>query len=128
LAALVAAVVLLCAATGALQWLGNQVYDAAIRTATPAPLAEITLVGADDASLRALGPAPWSPQVYARLIDQLSAAGAKGIVITSSLPRPSSNEGLAYVRRIREALARQGDAPPSAELAGLIAEAESALG
>ena len=92
LAALIAAGILaLCVAAGALNWLGDRIYDAATRITAPAPLTEIAIIGMDDASLRALGPVPWSRDVYAKLVDQLSGAGAKTIVLTPSLSERQSD-------------------------------------
>ena len=129
LAALIAAGILaLCVAAGALNWLGDRIYDAATRITAPAPLTEIAIIGMDDASLRALGPVPWSRDVYAKLVDQLSGAGAKTIVLTPSLSERQSDQGLAYIRKMREVMAHQGDpSPAAAELMRLAIEAESAL-
>lgn len=87
------AVVALCAVTGLAQRLDLALYDAAIRTTTPAPLPEIAIVNIDDASLAALGPWPWSRDIHARLIDQLAASGAKTIVHTAYLTEPQSDRG-----------------------------------
>ena len=72
----------LCAVTGASFSLEHKLYDAAIRTSSPAPLADVVIVGIDDASLAALGPWPWSRDIHARLVDRLSAAGAQTVVYT----------------------------------------------
>jgi len=127
--ALAAAVVVALAATaGAVSWLEHRVYDAATHITTPPPLPEITIVGMDDVSLNTLGSGPWSRDVYARLIDQLSAAGAKTIVLTTLFAEPQSDRGLAYIRKMRDALVRTGDASPlAAELDRVAVEAEKAL-
>ncbi len=127
--ALAAALVMaLCAVTGLAERLELQLYDAAARISAPAPLAEITIVGIDDASLAALGPQPWSRDVHARLIDALSAAGAKTIVYTPPLSDSQSEPGISQVRKIRAALASAGDGSPmAAELNRVAAEAENAL-
>lgn len=122
------AVVALAAATGVLQSLEHRLYDAATSVAVPQPLGEIAIIGIDDASLATLGPWPWPRDVHAKLIDQLSAAGAKSIVLTSSFAEPQSDRGLTYIRKVREALARAGDGSPlAAELNRTTAEAEQAL-
>lgn len=127
-AALVAAAfVALLAATGALKSLEYGLYDAATRAANPPALTEIAIIGIDEASVAALGPTPWPRDVYARLIDQLSAAGAKGIVLMPSFAGAQSARGVASIRKIREALARAGDNSPGAmEVARVAAEAELA--
>jgi len=126
-----AVVVALFAASGALTWLEHRVYDAATRVASPAPLAEIAIVGLDDASLAAV-PALHTRggvrDAYARLIEHLTDAGAKTIVLTPSFAEAQSEAGLAYARRIRDAIGRAGDTSPLAtELNRIAGEAEKAL-
>src|SRR3989338_3948840 len=116
------------AAPGVFQWLEYRVYDAATSIHTPAPLPEIAIIGIDDASLESLGNGPWSRDVYAKLIDQLSAAGAKTIVLTPYFAEPQSDRGLAYLRKMRDTMARAGDTSPLAtELSRTLDEAEKAL-
>lgn len=122
------AAVALCVVTGLAQRLDLALYDAAIRTSTPAPLPEIAIVNIDDASLAALGPWPWSRDIHARLIDQLAASGAKTIVHTAHFTEPQSDRGLGHVRKIREVLAASGDTGPLAtELNRIAADADQAL-
>ncbi len=126
-----AAVLLACAATGALEGLELRLYDAATSSGLPPPLSEIAVIGIDDASLAAL-PAlrdsAGSRELYATLVDRLSQAGAKTIVLTPSFAEPQSDRGLAYIRKIREALARAGEGSPlAAELSRTTDEAEKAL-
>lgn len=103
-------------------------YDMATRITTPPPLPEIAIIGIDDISLKTLGPWPWPRDVHARLIDDLAAAGAKTIVLTSPFTEPQSDRGLAYIRQMRSALARASDAPPlAAELDRVAVEAEKML-
>ena len=125
---LAAGITALLAAGGAVQWLENLAYDAATRIPQSAALPDITIVGIDDPSLQSLGPWPWSRDVHARLVDQLAAAGAKTIVLTTPFAEPQSDRGLAYIRKIREMLVRSGEATPTAtELARVVAEAETNL-
>ncbi|MFY3385391.1 CHASE2 domain-containing serine/threonine-protein kinase [Paracidovorax sp. MALMAid1276] len=127
-AAAVVLVAALCVVAGWADRLSLPLYDAATPVSAPAPLAEITIVGIDDASLAALGPLPWSREVHAQAIDRLSAAGAKTIVYLPHFLRPESTAGLAQVRKIRSALAGSGDASPLAtELARLAADADAAM-
>ncbi|WP_255409684.1 CHASE2 domain-containing serine/threonine-protein kinase [Acidovorax sp. 69] len=117
-----------CLATGMSQRLDNALYDAAVSTSAPPPLAEIAIVGIDDASLAALGPWPWTRDIHARLIDQLATAGAKTIVYTPYFTEPQGDRGLGYVRKIRETLASAGDGSAlAAELSRIAAEADMAL-
>ncbi|MBV7541520.1 CHASE2 domain-containing protein [Acidovorax sp. sic0104] len=123
-----AAATALLAASGTVTQLENRLYDTAVSTSSQPPLAEIAIVGIDDASIKALGPQPWARDVYAQVVDRLAAAGAKTIVLTDPFFEPQSDRGLAHVRKIREALARSGDTSAAAvEIARLGAEAESSL-
>lgn len=118
----------LCAVTGASLTLELKLYDAAIRTSSPAPLADVVIVGIDDASLAALGPWPWSRDIHARLIDRLSAAGAQTVVYTPAFTPPQSDRGLAYLRKIRDTLSTSTETTPlTAELGRVVGEAEAAL-
>ena len=118
----------LCAVTGASLTLEHKLYDAAIRTSSPAPLADVVIVGIDGASLAALGPWPWSRDIHARLIDRLSAAGAQTVVYTPALTQPQSDRGLAHLRKIRDTLSASTEATPlTAELGRVVGEAEAAL-
>ena len=118
----------LCAVTGASLTLEHKLYDAAIRTSSPAPLADVVIVGIDDASLAALGPWPWSRDIHARLIDRLSAAGAQTVVYTPAFTQPQSDRGLAHLRKIRDTLSATTEATPlTAELGRVMGEAEAAL-
>ncbi len=120
--------VALCMVSGWVHRLDLRLYDAASTVSSPPPLAEITIVGIDDASLAALGPLPWSRDIHAQLIDRLSAAGAKTIVYLPPFLQPESATGLAQVRKIKSALANSADGSPLAsEMARLTAEAEAAL-
>ena len=121
-------VVLLCLFTGSVRWLENRVYDSASSVTLPAPPPDIALVSIDDASLAALGGGAWSREAQARLVDHLAAAGAKTIVLTTSTLEQQPEQGLAAVRKMREVLARSGEASPAvAELGRLATEAENSL-
>lgn len=128
-AALAAAVVLaIMAAGGAVTWLEDRLYDAAVTITAPPALPEIMLVVIDDASLNAMGPWPWPRDIHAHLVDKLAAAGARTIVLTTVFSEPQADRGLTYVRRMQQAVSRAGDAPQlAAELGQIAAEAEAAL-
>lgn len=51
---------------------------------------DITLVDIDDGSIRSVSGWPWPRRRYAQLIDNLSAAGAKAIVLDLVLAEPTS--------------------------------------
>lgn len=122
------AVVGLCVVTGASLRVEHTLYDAATRVTVPAPLADVVVLGIDDASLAVLGPLPWSRDIHARLIDRLAAANAQTIVYTPLITTPHDDRGLGYVRKIRETLTQSGDGSALViELGRLVGEAEAAL-
>ncbi|MDZ7861366.1 serine/threonine-protein kinase [Acidovorax sp.] len=85
--ALVAAIVV--AGASAMGWvhrLDMAIYDAAVGSASAEPAADLAVVGIDERSFKALGPWPWQPEVHARFVDQLTAAGARAIAYTMPLP------------------------------------------
>lgn len=118
----------LCAATGVSQRLEYALYDAANRISSSPPLPEIAIVGIDDKSAATLGNGPWAPEIHARLIDRLAAAGAKTIVYTPYLAAAQGGPGLASLRKIRQTLATASDGSPLAiEISAMAAEAETAI-
>lgn len=78
--------VALASATGWVHRLDLAMYDAAVGSTAVETAADLAVVGIDDRSFKTLGPWPWPPEVHARLVDQLTAAGAKAIVYTMPLP------------------------------------------
>lgn len=85
--ALVATVVVaLATAMGWVHRLDLAMYDAAVGSTSAEPAADLAIVGIDERSFKTLGPWPWQPEVHARFVDQLTAAGARAIVYTMPLP------------------------------------------
>src|SRR3954471_15035719 len=120
---LVVALVLLIASGGDLiQSLERKAYDVGVRSATRTPSDRIAIIAIDDQSIANIGRWPWPRDVHAELIDKLAGAKAKTIVHTAFFFEPQTDRGLAYIRKIKEAL---GDGSPAATQ--LIADAELAL-
>ncbi len=63
------------------QRLDNQLLDTAAPLARPAMSDDITLVAIDDQSLGEIGAWPWPRAVHGALIDRLTDAGARAIVL-----------------------------------------------
>lgn len=93
------------ASSGATIRLDNQLLDvASTRAATPASEG-LAIVAIDDRSLQAVGQWPWDRRDVARLIDRLTEAGARAVVLDVIYAEPSdpaADEALA------QALARSG--------------------
>ena len=90
-------VTVLCAALAmAATWAGwlwrmDQVaYDAAMSVARPAADPQVVIVAIDDPSLAEIGRWPWRRSVHAALIERLSEAGVRSIVMDIILSEPNS--------------------------------------
>lgn len=124
----VVAVMVLYQATDFIGTLERRFYDYASTTTARKPSDRIAIVAIDDQSIANIGRWPWSRDVHAELIDKLAAAKAKTIVHTALFLEPQTDRGLAYIRKIKEALGGPGENPAVVEDAQkLIAEAEQAL-
>ena len=73
----------LLAASGWLWRWDQLLYDLQLSLLASEPSEEIVIVAVDKQSLDALGRWPWSREVHARLIEQLTLAGARAIVFLS---------------------------------------------
>ncbi|MGV3492558.1 MAG: CHASE2 domain-containing serine/threonine-protein kinase [Ramlibacter sp.] len=124
--AVVIAVMVLYRATDFIDTLERRLYDVASTATSRQPSDRIAIIAIDDQSIANIGRWPWPRDVHAELIDRLAGAKAKTIVHTAFFFEPQTDRGLAYIRRIKEALDAGGQ--PAPEGAGkLIAEAEQAL-
>ncbi|WP_293354838.1 CHASE2 and HATPase_c domain-containing protein [Phenylobacterium sp.] len=81
------AVVLL--ATGWTVRLDNLVYDAALRLAPRTSTSDVLIVAIDDRALAEAGAWPWSRATHARVVERLSAAGARAIAYDVLFIEPS---------------------------------------
>ena len=140
----VLAVVILNTGTDAITTMERRFYDFASTSSARQPSDRIAIIAIDDQSIQNIGRWPWSRDVHAELIDKLAAAKAKTIVHTVFFFEPQTDRGLAYIRRIKEALgqpaapaapadpaaAAPAPAPaaaPTDPVGKVIAEAEQAL-
>lgn len=100
-------------ATGS-HWVGSldrAAYDLGVQFSSARPANEnIVVVAIDDASLRELGPWPWSRSVLASLSRELAADGAVAIGFTFPLDRSQNQRGLDTVRELRKAVDADGKA------------------
>ncbi|HKZ53796.1 MAG TPA: adenylate/guanylate cyclase domain-containing protein [Candidatus Acidoferrales bacterium] len=72
-----------------------------VRGRTP-PRPEIVIVAIDQATLERLGSWPFSRLEYARLLDNLTADGARVIGLDINFPKPDTKSGLQAVQQARE--------------------------
>src|SRR6187551_1161338 len=107
---LMVTLVLLVASGGDLiQSLERKAYDLGVKSASRTPSDRIAVIAIDDQSIANIGRWPWPRDVHAQLIDQLAAAKAKTIVHTTFFFEPQTDRGLAYIRKIKDALGTPGD-------------------
>ncbi|MBI3715325.1 MAG: CHASE2 domain-containing protein [Betaproteobacteria bacterium] len=118
---------------GWLYRIDQTLYDQALALwARPADR-DIVIVGADEASLRALGRWPWRRAIHATLLDRLTEAGARAVIFDIILTEPDNRDpgGDAALARSLRVNARTvlpvayqvsdgapvGDAPPASDFA-----------
>ena len=84
----------------------NILYDVLARANTRPADESILIIDIDDRSLAALGAWPWTRDTHARMVDQLTAAGAKAIVYDVLFGQPSRDA--AHDRALGDAISRSG--------------------
>ena len=126
--AIVVAAIGLHLATDFIGTLERRYYDFASTSTSRQPSDRIAVIAIDDQSIANIGRWPWSRDIHAKLIDQLARAKAKTIVHTAFFFEPQIDPGLVYIRKIKAAIGNPADGVlPTAELAKLVSEAETAL-
>lgn len=70
----------------------RMIYDWHLRWWSRLPAENILIVAVDEESLNKLGQWPWSRRLHAKLINQLTAAGAKVIALDILFSEPNSND------------------------------------
>ncbi|HSV78750.1 MAG TPA: CHASE2 domain-containing protein, partial [Ramlibacter sp.] len=123
----VLAVLLLHTVTDFIGTLERRYYDHASTATARQPSDRVAVIAIDDTSIANIGRWPWPRDIHAALIDKLAAARAKTVVHTVFFFEPQTERGLAYIRRIKEALGTSEAAGPEQPVGQLIAEAEQAL-
>ena len=73
--------------------LDNILYDALQRASSRPVDPSILIVEVDEKSLRDMGAWPWARTAHARMIDRLTAAGARTIVYDVLFSQPAANPG-----------------------------------
>ncbi len=122
-------VIALNKATNFVDTLENRFYDYGITQSDKKPSDQIAIVAIDDQSVANLGRWPWSRDVQAKLIDQISAGKPKAIINQVLYPEPQIEKGLPFLVKIRESISADEVASNStlSAISKIAAEGEVAL-
>jgi eukaryotic-like serine/threonine-protein kinase len=125
----VLAVLLLKTSTSFVDTLENRLYDFGITQSNKKPSDQIAIVAIDDQSVANIGRWPWSRDVQAQLIEQISAGKPKAIVNQIFYPEPQIEKGLPFLRKIQQAIKPEEAANSSTleAISKIAAEGEQAL-
>ena len=104
----VASLCTLLSISGGLSFLNRYVYDTLLPRLPMEPSGDILIVGIDEYSLREVGRWPWDRSIHARLIDQLSKQGARGVLMDLILSEPDRSRPAADQALVR-ALSENGN-------------------
>ncbi|MDP1526674.1 MAG: serine/threonine-protein kinase [Rhodocyclaceae bacterium] len=99
---LVSATVLVLGSSSLLQSLERKAYDLAMGMTDRAPSGRIAIIAIDKQSLDNIGRWPWSREIFADMIEKLSAANAKVITTSVFFSEPQRDAGLGYIDRLIE--------------------------
>ena len=114
--------------TDAIASLERRFYDFGSTSGAPQPSDRIAVIAIDDQSVANIGRWPWPRDVHAQLIDRLAGAQAKTIVYTTFFFEPQTDRGLAFIRKIKDALSALPDEGAGGAAAQqVIQEAERSL-
>ena len=109
--------------------LERRYYDFASTSTNRQASDRIAIIAIDDQSIANIGRWPWTRDVHAQMIDQLTAAKAKTIAHTAFFFEPQVDRGLMYIRQMKSVLndpaVAQGGI--NEQLANVISDAEAAL-
>lgn len=128
--ATVVVLVAVCASwwfTDRYQLLERRWYDQMVAATHPATSPDLAVITIDDPSLATLGPWPWSREILARMIDTLTMAGTRSIVLTVPLSGPEGEQALAQLQRIAGTVTEDPELAAHPRLPGLLMQAQEVL-
>ena len=114
----VGVVLALQATTDAFGRLDRHLYDLASRTRPQSASDQIALVAIDQHSLASLGPWPWPRDIHAQLIDKLTQARPKVVVLALPLQYPQFAPSLVYLQQMKALLSQAPLPTPLADGTG----------
>jgi len=117
----------LASGTTAMESLERTVYDWGVQSAQASPSDRVAVIAIDDESIANMGRWPWPRDRHARLIEELSQAGAEAIGYTVLFLEPQIDPGLRNIRSILDYYQRNklGELPrqiPDATVAERVSE------
>ena len=86
--------------TGFIPGVERWAYDIGLRMTSKSPSDKVAVIAIDEQSIANIGRWPWSREVHAKLIDQLTAAKVKVIGNTVFFFEAQKDPGLAYVEKM----------------------------
>ena len=125
----VLAIFMLYKLTNVVDTLENRFYDFGITQSNKKPSDQIAIVAIDDLSIANIGRWPWSREVQAQLIEQISAGKPKAIINQIFYPEPQIEKGMPFLRKIRAAIQPEelATSPTLEAIEKIVAEGELAL-
>ncbi|MDZ4188464.1 MAG: serine/threonine-protein kinase [Hydrogenophaga sp.] len=111
-AALVLVVLVLEAFTGLLRSVDNRFFDSVSLLTQRSPSNQVVVLAIDDESIANIGRWPWSRDVHAKVVEQLTQGKAKTVVHTSFFFEPQIDRGLSYLQQLQQVVASADSADP----------------
>ena len=110
--ALVLVVVALEAFTGLLRSVDNRFFDSVSLLTHRNPSSQIVVLAIDDESIANIGRWPWSRDVHAKVVEQLTQGKAKTVVHTSFFFEPQIDRGLPHLQQLQSLVASANPSDP----------------
>ncbi len=106
----------ICLVFGAAAWLPigtrealeRAAYDIGVRASERIPSERVAVIAIDERSIDNLGRWPWPRNIHARMIDSLSAGGAKVVGNLVFYSEPQVDAGFKYIQKLRDTYAAAG--------------------
>lgn len=100
----VSLILLALGGTDLIRSLERKAYDLGVVASNRKPSDQIAVIAIDDASLQNIGRWPWPREIQAKMIEGLTAAGAKVIGSVVFYFEPQVDPGLKYIEQVRQLL------------------------
>ena len=97
---LIALAVVLHLSTDLLSVLDNRLFDRASQSTGRQPSEQVVILAIDDESIANIGRWPWSRDVHAKVIDDLTNANVKAIAHTVFFTEPQIDRGLPHLQHV----------------------------